>query len=136
MAPFTATFLVFVALFLQSVISQTSLNYCEALADALSICQEETPSFTVLPQTAQAECLCGSQLGTIPWGPATFDGLAASCAVQYATIDATIAYDASELAGFCTSVAAQSSNGISPQTSNAPQITVSLCHAPHEYCSF
>lgn len=87
-----------------SVLSQstTSLNYCEVLDDVLSICDELTPGFTNLPSTQQASCLCGSTLGTLSWGPATFDELAGACAVQYATIDVTIASDASALAGFCT----------------------------------
>lgn len=128
MAPFLSTFLLSIVLLLRHVIGQTSsVDYCVALLDVLSICEAETPSFSALPATAQAGCLCGSQLGTLSWGPATFDGLASACAIQYATIDVTVASDASELEGFCTSFAAASTfTAAASSTIAAPQPTVSL----------
>lgn len=118
MAPFLSTFLVFTALLLRPVISQTTVDYCQLLADVLSICEVETPSFSLLPATEQAGCVCGSQLSTLSWGPASFDGLVSDCAVQYATIDVTIANDASSLEGFCTNFA-----GAAPTVSSAPTTT-------------
>ncbi|KIW12402.1 hypothetical protein PV08_09679 [Exophiala spinifera] len=76
-------------------------DYCELLADVLSICEAETPNFTLLAPTVQADCVCGSTLDTIAWGPATFEALAAECAIQYATIDVTVASDAFALETFC-----------------------------------
>jgi len=123
MASDIALFFVYAALLLRTVSSQTStVNYCLALADVLSICEEETSSFTLLPVTAQANCLCGSQLGTIAWGPSSFDELASACAVQYATIDATIASDASSLQGFCTEVEAAGTVAATPTPSTQNNI--------------
>ena len=103
------TTLVIVAFFLRSAVGQSSssVDYCQALEDVISICGIQTSSFTALPASEQAGCVCGSTLGTIPWGPASFDGLASSCAIQYASVNPTIAYDASELSGMCTSFAVQ-----------------------------
>jgi hypothetical protein len=98
----------------QTTRATSTIDNCQVLLDVISICELETPSFTDLPATEQAECLCGSTLGTLDWGPASFDGLASECAIQYATIDVTIASDASALAGFCTDFGAQ------PQTSASP----------------
>lgn len=120
MSPFLTTLLTSAALLLQTVASQsTSIDYCEALVDVLSICEAETPSFTLLPVTAQAPCLCGSQLGTISWGPSSWDNLASACAVQYATINVAIASDASVLDNFCTGYAAGGQTVIASQTSAA-----------------
>lgn len=120
MTPSLTTLLASAALLLQVVAGQsTSIDYCEALVDVLSICEIETPSFTLLPVTAQAPCLCGSQLGTIAWGPSSWDNLASACAVQYATIDVTIASDASVLDNFCTGYAAGGQTVIASQTSAA-----------------
>jgi len=121
-----SSFLIASTLVLRTVISQsTSYDYCVLLDDALSICQLETPNFTAMPLTAQASCVCGSTLGTIPWGGATFDNLAASCASQYATIDATIASDAAALTGFCTDFGEAATTGMATTTATtARQTTV------------
>ncbi|OAL36233.1 hypothetical protein AYO20_04391 [Fonsecaea nubica] len=88
---------------LSAVLAQdTSVDYCQALVDVLSLCEAETSNFSLLPATSQASCLCTTQLSTLTWGPEEFDGLASSCASQYATIDTEIASDASALEGFCT----------------------------------
>lgn len=117
-----------ITFFLQTAVSQTSVDYCLALADAISICQLETPSFTVLPASQQASCLCGSTLGTISWGPATFDGIASLCAVEYATLDPTVASAANNLSGVCTAFAIPSqpviaSSTPTPTTFNAGSTT-------------
>ena len=89
-------------LLLQVVTSQTSYDYCELLVDVISYCEAATTNFDSLPVTKQASCYCGTALGTITWGPASFETLAAACASQYATLDVTIASDALVLEGFCT----------------------------------
>ncbi|KAK4936995.1 hypothetical protein LTR10_022244 [Elasticomyces elasticus] len=120
MTPFLATLLASAALILRTVTSQsTSIDYCEALVDVLSICEAETPSFTLLAQTAQAPCLCGSQLGTISWGPSSWDNLASACAVQYATVNVAVASDASVLDTFCTGYAANGQSVVASQTTRA-----------------
>jgi hypothetical protein len=120
------TTLVIAAFFLQSVFGQSSssVDSCQALADVISICEILTPSFTSLPASEQAGCACASTLGTIPWGPASFDGLASSCAIAYASVNPTVAYDASELSGLCTSYAVQ-----------GPSIVASSTPTPTPYIS-
>ncbi|RMZ77557.1 hypothetical protein DV737_g4303, partial [Chaetothyriales sp. CBS 132003] len=76
MASVKSTILAVAVLFLRTVAGQTSVDYCSLVVDVISICEVETAGFISLPATQQASCLCGSTLGTIPWGPATFDGLA------------------------------------------------------------
>lgn len=112
------TSVVIVALFLRLAVGQSSssVDYCQALEDVISICEIQTPSFTALPASEQAGCVCGSTLGTIPWGPASFDGLASSCAIAYASVNPTIAYDASELSGMCTSFAVQGQSVLASST--------------------
>lgn len=103
MTSFKLQFLTALTPFLRTVVSQTTaIDYCAALDDVLQICSLETPGFTDLPATQQASCVCGNEIGTIPWGPSTFDLVAAGCASQYATIDVAIASDAAQLADFCT----------------------------------
>ena len=102
-----ASLLPYLPLFLQVAVSQTtSIDYCQALVEVITICEAETASFTQLPASIQASCYCGSTIGTLAWGPAAFDTLAADCASQYATLDATIASDARVLESFCTAFGA------------------------------
>ncbi|KIX99959.1 uncharacterized protein Z520_04597 [Fonsecaea multimorphosa CBS 102226] len=98
-----AQHLLVLAFGVSAVLAQsTSLDYCQALVDVMSLCQAETSGFTLLPATSQASCLCSSQISTLTWGPQEFDDLASLCASQYATVDTDIASDASALEGFCT----------------------------------
>ncbi|KAK5051460.1 hypothetical protein LTR84_003112 [Exophiala bonariae] len=97
----------------------TSADYCQALVDVLSICQLETSGFTALPFTQQQSCYCADTLGTLAWGPSTFDNIASLCASQYATIDVTIASDARVLEGFCTDYVPASQTSVAPQSSVA-----------------
>ncbi|OAP59266.1 hypothetical protein AYL99_06564 [Fonsecaea erecta] len=122
--------LLFLAFGVSAVLAQsTSLDYCQALVDVMSLCEEQTSGFTLLPATSQASCLCTSQISTLTWGPQEFDDLASLCASQYATIDTDIASDASALEGFCTLFAGDaqitpSSQGASATTSATPGNTI------------
>jgi len=95
------------ALVFRIVSSQSaSIDSCEILGDVLSICEIETPSFTFLPVTAWASCLCGSQLGTIAWGPSSWDSIASACAVQDAATNNIVGASAANvLDTFCTDYA-------------------------------
>jgi len=125
MASLKSNFLVAITLLLRTVVCQTdSVDYCVALGEVLQICEQETPGFTDMAATQQASCACGNSIGTIPWGPATFDSLAASCAVQYATIDTDIASGASQLIDFCTDYDVQATT--STTSSATVRTTVSL----------
>lgn len=94
----------------------TSVDYCVALEGVIQICAASTSGWLNLPASQQASCACGSFLGTIPWGPMTYDQLASDCASQYATVDATIASDARGLENFCTSFVAQATPTLASAT--------------------
>ncbi|KIW23731.1 uncharacterized protein PV07_11909, partial [Cladophialophora immunda] len=115
-----AKHLLYLAFGLSAVFAQsTSLDYCQALVDVMSLCEAETSDFTLLPATSQASCLCTTQISTLTWGPQEFDDLASLCASQYATIDTEIASDASALEGFCTMFAADAQITSSPPAASA-----------------
>jgi hypothetical protein len=77
-------------------------------------------------------------MGTLAWGPSTFEFLASDCASQYATIDATIAKGASVLEGFCTGFVAASQTVIASQSltgvTATPQNTVNSSPSYYPGC--
>lgn len=123
MARLTPTLMPLMAYFrfsLHFVHSQaTSIDYCQALVEVFSLCELGTSSFSALPFALQQSCYCASTLGTLTSGPSSFDNLAFFCASQYATIDVTIASDASVLESACTRYVPASQTVLAPQSSAA-----------------
>lgn len=91
---------------LPPIVSSQSLDgsdYCEAAGAAIEICDSSTPDFQNLDASEQASCLCGSSIGTIAWGPSTFDRLIDRCYSYEITASPELASTMSVLQGFCAS---------------------------------
>jgi hypothetical protein len=106
----------------------TAVDYCEDLSDVIDICSESTSNFLSLAPTQQASCICGTALGTIPWGPMTFDNLAAACAKTAAP---SLASDVSALEGFCaTNYNGASSAKVTSTATSVPTTRASVSSNP------
>ncbi|KAI1344603.1 hypothetical protein F5Y15DRAFT_411429 [Xylariaceae sp. FL0016] len=71
---------------------QTTEDYgCYAVTELVSYCMSETPSFTALPESSQAECLCYySETGTTTWDPYYFDDYVSECASWASDVDGSV----------------------------------------------
>jgi hypothetical protein len=116
---------------LSPIASSQSLDdsdYCVAAGAAIELCDSSTPDFQNLDASEQASCLCGSSIGTIAWGPSTFDGLIDRCYSYEATASPELASTMSVLQGFCASNYATKTTSLytSSRRTSRPQIATQV----------
>jgi hypothetical protein len=98
-----ALLLLLLSILTPAVLGASGEAYCGVVVDALSVCEYSTPGFDNLEPTQQASCLCGPSIGTIPWGPSSFDSYMNGCYSYEATASPAAASSLSDLQSFCAS---------------------------------
>jgi hypothetical protein len=98
-----ALLLLLLSILTPAVLGASGEAYCGVVVDALSVCEYSTPGFDNLEPTQQASCLCGPSIGTIPWGPSSFDSYMNGCYSYEATASPAAASSLSDLQNFCAS---------------------------------